>query len=363
LPKLPQEDVQGDAEDVEARAEQVEVEVNDMEGYGAACVLDDWLLDSPTAGAYGRADVEMAKVLVAGDTSVNSTKQTQHVSQPSSNIAQKPAAQDGQEIEVDEASPLPLEFELNGDLLPPRSRNSSTRIRKGIVSTTVNRFESQQKGMTHKAAASSSSASLSSSGHSSSHGHSQPSSRSGSVSPPKTKSIWTACSKKIAEALEPLREFIDDSADPRTLFADMQEIAEGESGSVYVARVVRRSEHANKSRSPIGADQGEYAHGKMSFIAIKNVPVPDDGSPKVDDLRKELVLMSCVRHANILSMDALYVDLLGKALWIEMELMERSLADVLALVGEGLVLQEGVIARMTSDVSKGVLGLFALDAG
>ncbi len=34
-----------------------------------------------------------------------------------------------------------------------------------------------------------------------------------------------------------------------------------------------------------------------------------------------------------------------------MELMERSLADVVALCEEGLVLQERVIARFTNDVS------------
>ena len=49
-------------------------------------------------------------------------------------------------------------------------------------------------------------------------------------------------------------------------------------------------------------------------------------------------------------MDALYVDLIEDSLWIEMELMERSLADVLALVEEGLVLEEKVIARFTGDV-------------
>ena len=60
--------------------------------------------------------------------------------------------------------------------------------------------------------------------------------------------------------------------------------------------------------------------------------------------------MSRVRHENILSMDALYVDLQEDSLWIRMELMERSLADVLALVQEGLVLPEVAISRFASDV-------------
>ena len=60
--------------------------------------------------------------------------------------------------------------------------------------------------------------------------------------------------------------------------------------------------------------------------------------------------MGRVRHENVLSMDALYVDLIEDSLWIEMELMERSLADVLALGEYGLRLDEGAIARFSSDV-------------
>ena len=49
-------------------------------------------------------------------------------------------------------------------------------------------------------------------------------------------------------------------------------------------------------------------------------------------------------------MGALYVDLIEDSLWIEMEFIERSLADVLALVEEGLVSEEKAIARFTGDV-------------
>jgi len=53
---------------------------------------------------------------------------------------------------------------------------------------------------------------------------------------------------------------------------------------------------------------------------------------------------------NLLGMDAVYVDLQEDSLWIRMELMERSLADVVGLVGEGLMLQERMIARFASDI-------------
>lgn len=55
-------------------------------------------------------------------------------------------------------------------------------------------------------------------------------------------------------------------------------------------------------------------------------------------------------HENVLGMDALYVDLSEDSLWIRMELMERSLADIVGLVGDGLMLQDRMIARFASDI-------------
>ncbi len=43
----------------------------------------------------------------------------------------------------------------------------------------------------------------------------------------------------VTEVVSPIKEFIDDTVDPRDLYADLQEVAEGESGSVFAARVVR----------------------------------------------------------------------------------------------------------------------------
>ena len=85
-------------------------------------------------------------------------------------------------------------------------------------------------------------------------------------------------------------------------------------------------------------------------MAVKQVPLLPGGSPKLKDLRKELLLVSCVSHTNILSMGTLHVDLIEDSLWIEMELIERSLADVLALMEEGVVPEEKAIARFTGDV-------------
>jgi len=60
--------------------------------------------------------------------------------------------------------------------------------------------------------------------------------------------------------------------------------------------------------------------------------------------------MRDVRHPNVLSMEQVFVDVVEDALWIKMELMERSLADVVMLAEEGIVVQEKPIAQFASDV-------------
>lgn len=140
----------------------------------------------------------------------------------------------------------------------------------------------------------------------------------------------------LSEVVAPLEEFIDEATDPRDHYIELQEIAEAESGSVYAARVVKPEALGLPS--------------DVAFVAIKNVPILPSGSPKLLDLQKELTLVRGVLHKNVLAMDALYVDLVEDSLWIRMELMERSLADVVGLVAEGLMVQERMIARFASDV-------------
>ncbi|KAH8987300.1 kinase-like domain-containing protein [Lactarius akahatsu] len=147
----------------------------------------------------------------------------------------------------------------------------------------------------------------------------------------------------LAAIVLPLAEFIDDAADPRAIFTDLQEIAEGESGSVYAA-------HAECVR--VGKEGCEGA----ALVAIKRVPIPCDGSPKLTDLRGELELARSLRHANVLRMERLYVDVVEESLWIGMELMDRSLADVLGVVGEEAVDDSGPVA-----VSEKMIARFVWD--
>lgn len=139
----------------------------------------------------------------------------------------------------------------------------------------------------------------------------------------------------VSEVVAPLKPFIDAKYDPRDLYDDLKEIAEGDSGSVYAARVLISTS----------------APADPAFVAIKQVALIPTGSTKLDDLQKELTLMNKVRHPNILRMESLYVDLLEDALWIRMELMDRSLADILNLAEEGVALLEAHIAHFAADVS------------
>ncbi|KAL4065517.1 kinase-like domain-containing protein [Scleroderma yunnanense] len=190
--------------------------------------------------------------------------------------------------------------------------------------------------------------------------------------------------------LSPLHGFIS-PLDPSALFTDLVEIAEGESGSVYAARVPSASsstEYSSTFERPVPAG--------TSHVAIKRIPFPpalssctsssagSTESPagadesllrvKISSLLHELMLLKNVEHEHILLLDDLYVHTstdaangnespeenanksiaLDTSLWIRMELMERSLADVIALVAEGLALQERMVARFTSDVLLGL---------
>ena len=148
----------------------------------------------------------------------------------------------------------------------------------------------------------------------------------------------------LAADVLPLAEFIDDSSDPRALFTDLQEIAQGESGSVYSAcatPTVASQFRPPTPTSPVSEVSPEWdetekglAQSKQGLVAIKCVPLSRGCAGKLADLRRELELTRALHHANVLRMERLYVDIAEESLWIAMELMDRSLADVLAVLGE-----------------------------
>jgi len=183
----------------------------------------------------------------------------------------------------------------------------------------------------------------------------------------------------VSTLVAPLSEFIDEAVDPRDHYLDLTEIAEGDSGSVYAARVNKsnarklklgevvrmqdlddlglsdETDNDNDGARKEGGDDKEKNGGSdeelMKLVAIKSIALVPSGTPKLVDLERELKLMKGLWHSQVLSVDAVYVDLVEDSVWLRMELMERSLADVIVLVDSGLVLQERTIARFASDVS------------
>ena len=156
----------------------------------------------------------------------------------------------------------------------------------------------------------------------------------------------------LSEVVKPLEEFIDEAIDPREYYIDFQEIAEGESGSVFAAQIANYKDLTKLRLDPAltQSDRETLDDGEPVAIAIKSVAIVPSGSPKLLELERELKLMKGLSSEYILGMDALYVDLVEDSLWIRMELMERSLADVISLVDSGLVLLDRMLARFVSDV-------------
>ncbi|KAF9262818.1 kinase-like protein [Marasmius fiardii PR-910] len=163
----------------------------------------------------------------------------------------------------------------------------------------------------------------------------------------------------LSEVLKPLEEFIDEPIDPREYYHDLEAIGEGESGMVFVARVTETGNIHKLKLPPLikAHDAYNQVRGLRTLVAIKSVEIVPEGMTKIEDLRNELQLLEGLStHLNVLRMDALYVDLVEDSLWIRMELMEMSLADVVELVDDdaGLAvlapLQQNVIARFAGDV-------------
>ncbi|TFK24887.1 hypothetical protein FA15DRAFT_669093 [Coprinopsis marcescibilis] len=159
----------------------------------------------------------------------------------------------------------------------------------------------------------------------------------------------------LSKVLQPLIEYIDEGVDPRDHYVDLKEIAEGESGSVFSARLTERDAHKLRLPPLVKAkDIDDFNNGRTVLVAIKSVTIVPTGSPKLEDLQHELSLMKGLGHENIIGLDGLYMDFLEDTLWIRMELMERSLADVLSLVDQGLMLQDRMMARFASDILHGL---------
>lgn len=127
------------------------------------------------------------------------------------------------------------------------------------------------------------------------------------------------------------------AADPRAVFTNLVEIAEGESGSVFAADIIVQS----PVFGPPGSNRGDV-------VALKKISVVA-AAPKINSVRHEMDILKEVQHENVLGYHSLYFA--EDALWLRMELMDRSCADLLALYDVGLAVEEKHVACVTRDVS------------
>ncbi|KAF7296705.1 Kinase-like protein [Mycena chlorophos] len=140
----------------------------------------------------------------------------------------------------------------------------------------------------------------------------------------------------VASVILPLDAFIDRSVNPRHRFSHLRQIVCGEESGATVYEA-----HASDD-----ADED-------SFVAIKSIPIVPAGADGANLSRvlHELRVMAHVPPCeNILRMDALYVDPVDDALWIRMQLMNRTLASAISLIGAGLRLSDRVIAGCAKDI-------------
>ncbi|KAJ7023178.1 hypothetical protein C8F04DRAFT_970480, partial [Mycena alexandri] len=156
----------------------------------------------------------------------------------------------------------------------------------------------------------------------------------------------------VASAISPLSAFIDLQVNPRHHYVDLQEIADGPGGTtLHVARI--NSEHhglLTLQEDVKEQDERALLAGRPTFVAIKTVPIMPAGGAKLGEVLQELTAIRGIQSANILQLDALYVDPLEDALWIRMELMTRTVASVITLGSAGLVLADRVIAGCVKDI-------------
>ncbi|KAI7869648.1 kinase-like domain-containing protein [Spinellus fusiger] len=126
-----------------------------------------------------------------------------------------------------------------------------------------------------------------------------------------------------------------DTADPYTLYTDFVLIAEGESGPMYSAT------HKTTHRT----------------VAIKRIP--RSAEKKLSKIRNELTTMKMSRHPNIVEYMASYRT--EDEVWVVMECMDVSLADILSVRPQGSMMSEDQIGRVARDVLRALSRLHRLE--
>ncbi|KAM3589871.1 hypothetical protein VKS41_000725 [Umbelopsis sp. WA50703] len=129
---------------------------------------------------------------------------------------------------------------------------------------------------------------------------------------------------------------IVDSTDPHGIYTNMTHIAEGESGNMYAAK------HSLTNRT----------------VAVKIIP--RSAEAKMKKIRNELTTMKMSRHPNVVEYITSYLT--DTELWVVMECMDVSLADIISVDPEGVPhLSEAQIARITRDILRALCRIHRLN--
>ncbi|KAG1472911.1 hypothetical protein G6F56_001263 [Rhizopus delemar] len=129
-----------------------------------------------------------------------------------------------------------------------------------------------------------------------------------------------------------LDTLVDSTTDPTTIYTDLVLIAQGESGPMYAAK------HIHSQR----------------IVAIKQISL--DTKENMGKIRNELMAMKMSRHPNIVELVACYST--QKEIWVVMECMDVSLADIISL--ESIQLREAHVRRIARDLLRALTRLHRL---
>ncbi|KAG1161794.1 hypothetical protein G6F37_002758 [Rhizopus arrhizus] len=131
-----------------------------------------------------------------------------------------------------------------------------------------------------------------------------------------------------------LDNIVDSVTDPTALYTDLTLIAEGESGPMYAAK------HVNSQR----------------IVAIKKIPY--EAKEKMSKITNELTAMKMSRHPNIVEFITCYST--QEDLWVVMECMCVSLADIISVDDDRIQLKEAHMKRVIRDILRALTRLHRL---
>ncbi|CAG8534229.1 556_t:CDS:10 [Acaulospora morrowiae] len=117
-----------------------------------------------------------------------------------------------------------------------------------------------------------------------------------------------------------------DPRDPNKIYDNLIQIAEGQSGNMY----------------------SSTQKGSSETVAIKIIPFSSD--EKLKNIKEELSLMKSSQHPNIVKCIGCYHT--PDSIWVVMECMEISLADIIGMHEDGPRLNEFQIARVARETLK-----------